>query len=123
MGRILLFILFFVLIGYALTFGMSYTGTLATGFSTENAPLLEAVEIGPVDFSETGTLVFYPNNLVPVPYVYYQDQQGRTVSKALVFPSSPPNGFSSWSGAHISVTGQVVAEHVVVSQIVYLSGP
>jgi|ERR1035437_10041701 hypothetical protein len=75
------------------------------------------------EFSETGTLVFYPNNVGPVPYLFYQDQNGRTVAKALTFPDSPPGNFSSWTGAHISVMGQIVAEHVVVSTIAYLSGP
>lgn len=123
MGRILFFVLFIVLLGYALTFGISYRGNLAREFSTESAPLPEAIEPGPTDFSETGTLVFYPNNLGPVPYVFYQDQSGHAVAKALVFLDSPPNNFSSWTGAHISVTGQVVAEHVVVNTIAYLSGP
>lgn len=115
--------LFIVLLGYALTFGVSYKGNLASGFSTQSAPLLEAVEPGSADFSETGTLVFYPNNLGPVPYLFYQNQSGHAVAKALVFPDSPPGNFSSWTGAHISVTGQVVAEHVVISTIAYLSGP
>jgi len=75
------------------------------------------------EFNETGTLVFYPNNVGPVPYLFYQDHNGLTVAKALTFPNSPPGNFSSWTGAHISVTGQVVAEHVVVSAITYLSGP
>lgn len=75
------------------------------------------------EFSETGTLVFYPNNVGPVPYLFYQDHTGRTVAKALTFSNSPPGNFSSWTGAHISVTGQIVAEHIVVSTIAYLSGP
>ena len=123
MGRILFFVLFFMFIGYVLMFGVSYKGNLALGIATQNAPLLEAIKSGPTDFSETGTLVFYPNNIVPVPYLFYQNKEGRTASKALVFPSTSPENFSSWSGAHISVTGSLVAEHVVVSSLVYMSAP
>lgn len=123
MGRILFFVLFFMLIGYVLMFGVSYKGNLALGIATQNAPLLEALESGPADFSETGTLVFYPNNIVPIPYLFYQNKEGDTVSKALRFSSASPTNFSSWSGARIRVTGSAIAEHVMVSSIVYLSAP
>lgn len=77
----------------------------------------------PTAFSATGTLVFYPNNVEPVPYIFYQDSNGRTGAKALTFPAGPPADFSSWTAAHISVEGTRNQEHVVVSRITYLSGP
>lgn len=75
------------------------------------------------DFNEIGTLVFYPNNVGPVPYIFYQDQRGNTTAKALTFPGATPANFSSWTGARISVTGTLDKEHVVVSRIVYTSAP
>lgn len=74
-------------------------------------------------FTAIGTLAFYPNNVGLVPYLFYQDNAGRTVSKALSFPDGPPAHFSSWSGARILVTGTLVLEHVVVSRISYIAGP
>ncbi|MDD2657742.1 MAG: hypothetical protein PHD04_03745 [Candidatus Pacebacteria bacterium] len=74
-------------------------------------------------FNVTGTLVFYPNNIGPVPYIFYQDSNGTTVAKALTFSDGPPSDFSSWTGAHISVAGTLEKEHIVVSSITYLSGP
>lgn len=74
-------------------------------------------------FSEVGTLVFYPNNVGPVPYLFYKDESDRTVAKALVFTTRSPNDLSSWSGARISVVGYVAGEHVDVIESHYVSGP
>lgn len=75
------------------------------------------------DFSTTGTIVFYPNNVEPVPYLIYQNQNGDTVAKALTFPQGEPANFSAWIGARVMVNGYVDAEHVVVRDIAYLAGP
>jgi hypothetical protein len=74
-------------------------------------------------FNETGTLVFYPNNVGPVPYLFYQDARGTTVAKALIFDVLPPTDFSSWTGARISVSGIVDREHVIVSRVAYVAAP
>lgn len=74
-------------------------------------------------FSETGTLIFYPNNVEPVPYLFYQDSKGTTVAKALVFPETSPFYFSSWVGSRVVVTGTVELEHVLVRTIVHLAAP
>ncbi len=97
-----------------------------TDFPAESPPGSATVEDGALsqeNFSVTGTLVFYPNNVESVPYVFYQDQNGGTAAKALTFPDEPPANFSSWVGARVSVTGRPDAEHVIVSRIVYLSPP
>lgn len=70
-----------------------------------------------------GTLIFYPNNTGPVPYLVYTDTRGRTATKALVFLRNSPNDLSAWTGAHVFVTGDVVAEHVEVASISYVSAP
>ncbi len=112
-----------VLIGvYILTSVVAPT----TDFPAESSPGSAAVKDGALsqeNFSATGTLVFYPNNVEPVPYVFYQDRSGETAAKALTFLDEPPANFSSWVGARISVTGRLDAEHVIVSRIVYLSPP
>lgn len=124
MGRAL-FILFMVsIIGYVL---MAVVATpyndVAIERPTQSAPVLETVTTMPRDFNETGTLVFYPNNIGPVPYLFYQDQKGVTVAKALIFPNTTPSDFSSWTGARVFVTGSLTDEHVSVSRIVYISAP
>jgi len=106
-----------------LAFVTAHQEIFAVAIPAQSAAVLEAVETIPVDFSETGTLVFYPNNIGPVPYLFYQDFEGRTIARALTFSNASPTNFSSWSGAHISVTGRLNSEHVVVSNITYLSGP
>ncbi|MDO8742306.1 MAG: hypothetical protein Q7J45_02055 [bacterium] len=90
---------------------------------TQAAPAIQRTAAAPTGFNETGTLIFYPNNVGPVPYIFYQDRLGRTVAKALVFPSSTPTNFASWTGARISIMGQIASEHVVVSRMTHLSGP
>ncbi|MDB5244581.1 MAG: hypothetical protein JWN18_451 [Parcubacteria group bacterium] len=75
------------------------------------------------EFVQTGTLIFYPNNVGPVPYLMYANQKGVTVSKALVLVGGDSLDLSHWTGARVSVTGVVVDEHVVVSSLLYLSGP
>ena len=85
--------------------------------STLSQPAASATaSIGSKEFNVTGTLVYYPNNVGPVPYVFYQDSGGNTVTKALIFPTVSPID-SSWSGAHVSVTGTVENEHVMVRHI------
>ncbi|HQT82700.1 MAG TPA: hypothetical protein PLW99_00945 [Candidatus Paceibacterota bacterium] len=98
-------------------------GNVAVASAAQGVSVLDAVTAISADFTETGTLVFYPNNTGPVPYLFYQNPNGSTVAKALVFPYSSPNDFSSWVGAQISVTGHVNSEHVIVSTITYLSAP
>ena len=127
MGRILFFVLF-ILGGFVVTIALiqgnaqtqQQSLALAQDSRTKNDIIPPATS---GDFSQTGTLVFYPNNVGPVPYLFYPNQKGSTVSEALVFLNSPPYGFSSWSGARISVTGHEDQEHVVVSTIRYISGP
>jgi len=124
MGRIISIVLFVIVVGYALDIAATYQQTLAIESSSpQSASVLGALNTIPSDFNETGTLAFYPNNVGPVPYLFYQDSDGRTVAKALAFPEGSPADFSSWSGAHVSVTGYSNSEHVVVSTITYLSAP
>lgn len=78
---------------------------------------------GSTAFDEVGTLVFYPNNVGPVPYLFYTDARGTLLSKALDVSDLPPTDFSSWSGGRVEVIGRLVAEHVVVTQLVYLAPP
>lgn len=77
----------------------------------------------PSSFSQTGTLIFYPNNVGPVPYLVYTDANGRIATKALLLLRNSPNELSAWTGAHVFVTGNVVAEHVEVASISYVSAP
>lgn len=112
-----------IIVGFALTFSTLHNESLAKEPLIENVLILVTDSTNPIDFRQTGTLVFYPNNVGPVPYLFYTDQRGGTAAKALVFPDSLQNDYSSWSGARISVTGTTVAEHVVVDTITYLSGP
>lgn len=121
MVRILLILL--MVVGFMFIFGAINNGGLTIEPSSQTASVLEGINTISVDFNETGTLNFYPNNIGPVPYLFYQDRSGNTVSKALTFAVSPPSNFSSWSGAHVSVTGRVNNEHVVVSRIDYISAP
>jgi hypothetical protein len=90
--------------------------------SAQTASVLEAVETAPTGFSETGTLIFYPNNVGPVPYLFYQDVNGHTVARALVLPYASGVD-SSWAGARVFVTGSLDNEHVAISRISYVSGP
>jgi hypothetical protein len=89
------------------------------------AAVVEAVTTQPVatEFSAVGTLTFYPNNVRPVPYLFYQNGNGDTVSKALVFKDESSEKYSNWTGARVSVTGYVELEHVVVTSITHISGP
>lgn len=121
--RILFLVVIVVIVGYALYLFGAHAENIAIESSGQSAAVQEAVTAISGDFNETGTLVFYPNNVGPVPYLFYQDRIGHTVSKALVFPTGPPINFSSWSGAHISVEGYTDQEHVVVNDIAYLSPP
>ncbi len=123
MGRVLLILFFILIAGYGLDFLFTYNQRLAIEASEQDASADEAVaDASPQNFNETGTLVFYPNNVGPVPYLFYRDAKGRVVSKALVFPS-PASVGGSWSGSRISVTGDLVFEHVVVARATYISGP
>lgn len=125
MGRIISVVLVIVIIGYLLAFITTRreTSAITSSPSTQGVSVLDAVNALPRQFSESGTLAFYPNNVGPIPYLFYQDQAGRTVAKALSFPDFSPTDFSSWSGGHVFVTGRLEKEHVVVSDITYLSGP
>lgn len=91
--------------------------------STGVAAVAESLEPSPQEFYETGTLTFYPNNIYPVPYLFYQDARGTTVAKALVFSALPSTDFSSWTGSRVAVAGILEHEHVLVSQITYLDPP
>lgn len=124
MGRVVLIVSLILLVGVIFIFGIRHTNTAIIASATQGVSVLDAVEALSTDFNETGTLVFYPNNVGPVPYLFYQDSNGVTVTKALVFPSgATPAEFSSWSGARISVAGQLRDEHVIVSRSTYVSGP
>ena len=123
MGRIIPVILVVVVIGYLLALITARREVSAIASLTQGVSVLDAVSALPRQFSETGTLAFYPNNVGPVPYLFYQDLAGRTVAKALSFPNASPTNFSSWSGGHVFVAGRLESEHVVVSDIVYLSAP
>ena len=123
MGRLLFVVCVIVLFGYALTTLSISRGPLVIVPAAQSASVFDAATETQTDFNETGALVFYPNNIGPVPYIFYQDRGGNTAAKALVFPYAPPDGFSSWTGARISVSGHLDGEHVVVSGIVYISAP
>ncbi|MHB8660436.1 MAG: hypothetical protein ACYC75_00635 [Minisyncoccota bacterium] len=112
-----------IIIAYALSSSGTPAANTSVGSSMQSASAVEGTATIPGSFSAAGTLVFYPNNVGPVPYIFYQDQSGRTAAKALVFPDGPPTNFSSWVGARVSVTGMLDAEHVVVSHIIYVSPP
>lgn len=101
----------------------AYTRNLIIQPPVQTAAVPGAVATTSPDFNETGTLVFYPNNVAPVPYLFYQDRGGHTASKAITFAGAPPVGFFSWTGARIHVIGRVDHEHVVVSDIAYVSAP
>ncbi len=125
MGRILAIVLTFIMVGYVLiAIVATNKGDIATTTpSAQSAAALGAINTIPENFNVTGTLVFYPNNVGPVPYIFYQDQSGHTVAKALVFSMLLPTGFSSWSGARVFVTGQLDNEHVAVNSITYIAAP
>lgn len=95
--------------------------SLAT--STETAAVIGALGTSESLFYQEGTLVFYPNNVGPVPYLFYQDARGTTVAKALVFGALPLTDFSSWTGARVAVSGELEREHVLVREITYLDPP
>lgn len=82
-----------------------------------------ALAIAATGFDQVGTLVFYPNNVGPVPYLFYQNEKGQVVAKALVFDLLPSTNLSSWSGARIEVVGIIDREHVMVSRIAYIAAP
>lgn len=115
-----------MVIGFVVLVATMNGGSVTIGPFTQSAPVFE---IGTTTtttsggFNETGTLVFYPNNVGPVPYLFYQDYAGHTVAKALTFSDALPASFSSWAGARVAVTGVLDSEHVVVSRIAYLAAP
>ena len=122
MGRALLMLL--VAVGFVVVVVATMGGgDVAIESSAQSAAVLEGVVATPEVFNETGTLVFYPNNVGPVPYLFYQDQNGHTIAKALTFSNMMPANFSSWTGARVSVTGTLTDEHVAVSHIAYISAP
>ncbi|GEM_PF-3274161 len=100
------------------------TSTLATSTLGEiEVPSLAAAVAATGTFDHVGTLVFYPNNVGPVPYLFYQNEKGDTVSKALTFDALPPTDLSSWTGARVEVIGIIDREHVVVSRISHIAAP
>lgn len=103
-----------------------YQGVIAltppAALASAGASPLALAKAPPAAFSATGTLVFYPNNAVPVPYLMFQNASGNAVSKALAFENTPA-GLAGWNGARVSVTGYLQAEHVMVTNIAYVSGP
>lgn len=121
MQQMLFIMLILIAIAYAFTNGKVDVGALVPA---QSAAVITAPPPASSVWSATGTLVFYPNNIgLPVPYLYYQDQGGRTATKALTFPDGPPSGFSSWGGSRVSVVGTLEQEHVAVSRISYISAP
>lgn len=124
MGRALLVVFIVTVLGYTLMaiFATNLRG-LAIESSAQSTVVPEGVNTTSEDFNETGTLVFYPNNVGPIPYLFYQARDGHTAARALTFPSRPPTDFSSWTGARVSVTGILDQEHVVVTRIAYISAP
>jgi hypothetical protein len=96
---------------------------VALDTTPQTATVIEALPLTTADFNEIGTLVFYPNNERPVPYLMYLDSSGKTVAKALVFSALPAHDYSPWNGARVSVSGVIDREHVVVSRISYVSPP
>lgn len=118
---VLLIIFLFVL---ATSYGRAPRPTAGTvGSSAQTAAPIFAITATTWEFTATGTLVFYPNNVGPVPYIFYTNQNGNTVAKALIFDNLPPTDFSSWTGARISVSGVLDREHVIVREIAYLAPP
>ena len=65
-------------------------------------------------FDETGVLIWYPNNVGPVPWIFYADTHGNIGSKALVFdtPVALPHATST-----IRVVGLAEDEHVRVRSV------
>ena len=124
MGRTLSIVFIIVTIGYALAIVTMHKNTTAvpTKVTVTSSPGVAAVVTAGY-FDETGTLVFYPNNVGPVPYLFYQDSSGRTLAKALVFAGSPPTNFSTWSGSRIAVEGRLIHEYILVSSLTYVGGP
>ena len=127
MGRVISVALIIIASIYVFTVVTKREGVF---LATETLPSTKAPVYDPSnsiygDFNETGTLVFYPNNIGPVPYLFYQNQSGETVSKAIIFsfPNVAPTDFSSWAGARISIIGKLDNEHVLVDRILYISAP
>lgn len=125
MGRVILTVIVVIGIASAIAFmATNQSGQDVAASSPKNvAAVKEMAGPPPLDtFSTTGTLVFYPNNVEPVPYIFYKNSNGNTVAKALVFSGTSPINFS-WNGSHVAVAGTVDNEHIIVSYITYLSGP
>lgn len=120
MARVLVILFLLLMTGYALSLFTTYQQHLAIESPTPAAVIL--AQPAPLEFSETGTLVFYPNNVGPVPYIFYKNSSGATEAKALLLPYGS-NVAGSWTGSHIFVTGTAVAEHVVVKSISYVAAP
>ena len=127
MGRAILYIFVIAAIGYLLAMYALYQKSAEQErIPQDTASPRPRTPPAPASgtFTETGTLIFYPNNAGhPVPYLFYQDERGATAAKALAFPDSPPAGFSSWVGARISVTGRLQREHVLVENLSYIAAP
>jgi hypothetical protein len=124
--RIFIAILILVVVVLIFTNVRHTTVAVEPAVATSTVPVVApiiAIAAVTGEFSEAGTLVFYPNNVGPVPYLFYLNQRGDTVAKALIFDNLPPTDFSSWTGSHVYVTGVLDREHVIVDRILYLGPP
>ena len=65
-------------------------------------------------FAETGILIFYPNNVGPVPYLLYYDEEGNPYTKALVFAEGALSR-QRYTYRAVEITGAIVHEHVNVA--------
>ena len=128
MGHVFFLIVFVAFGVFFISNMLTQNGDIASGVIAQQSSAASTVSKAPTsqdfNFTRTGTLVFFPNNVGPVPCLFYENEKGKAVAKALVFRgAAPPTGFSSWSAARVSVTGRLNHEQVIVSSIRYLSGP
>jgi hypothetical protein len=120
---IILLVLVIFVLGYSAPARTPAQVTVATSTEEVAAPVITISATSALAFHETGTLVFYPNNVGPVPYLFYVNDRGATVARALLFDALPPTDFSAWTGARVDVTGIDVREHILVHQIAYIASP
>ncbi len=120
--RLFIFFLFLSGLSFALEQGYVRIVPFAHHYPIEGVVVLSGQPTTSA-FDETGTIAFYPNNAVAVPYLFYTDARGHTAAKTLIFPAGAPLDFASWSGAHVRVIGTEIAEYVAVDNIVYIAGP
>jgi hypothetical protein len=126
MGMVRIFFITLLLIGFIEAIKTIPFHLLDGVASTQPEPA--AVAVAPpalldTSFNEEGTLLFYPNNVGPVPYIAYTNANGNLTTKALVFPQGAPSLLSEWQGARIAVAGSVDHSSVIVNHLEYLSPP